>query len=369
MRVETNYISICDPPHELKLESGQTLGPITLAYETYGILNAIKSNAILICHALSGDAHVAFVHKDDPNYIGWWNNYVGPGKAIDTDRYFVICSNVIGGCKGSTGPNSVNPKTGKPYGLTFPVITIGDMVHAQRYLIDYLGIDSLKAVIGGSMGGMMVLEWSILYPNRIRSAIVLASTARVSTQALAFDAVGRNAIISDPNWNSGDYYGKPQLPEKGLATARMIGHITYLSDESLNKKFGRNLQDKSEYGYDFETDFEIESYLRYQGNKFVSRFDANSYLFLTKAISYFDLAKKYGSLEKAFKPIEAKCLIVSIKSDWLYPSKQSKEMVSMLLKLNKEVTYFECDSQYGHDAFLLDNPQLFELIKSFLATK
>lgn len=366
MIVGTSYFETCHSPNELHLESKATLGPITIAYETYGTLNADKSNAILICHALSGDAHVAFRHKDDPNYIGWWDHYVGPGKAIDTNGWYVICSNVIGGCKGSTGPNSINPQTGKPYGLSFPIITIGDMVAAQKYLIDHLGIPRLKSVIGGSMGGMQALEWSIMYPEMVESVIMLASTARVSTQTLAFDSVGRNAIVSDPNWNNGNYYESDQLPEKGLSTARMIGHLTYLSDESLNIKFGRRLQEKLDYGYDFASDFQIESYLHYQGNKFVSRFDANSYLYITKAISYFDLEKKYGSLEQAFANVSAKFLVIAIKSDWLYPPKQSKETVKTLLKLNKEVTYFESDSQYGHDAFLLPNETFISLIFNFL---
>jgi homoserine O-acetyltransferase len=366
MLIETQYFEDFFPPNELVLESGEKLGAIKLAYETYGTLNFDKSNAILICHALSGDAHVAFEHKDDPAYTGWWNNYVGPNKAIDTDKYFVICSNVIGGCKGSTGPNSINPKTQKPYGLSFPVITIADMVHVQKKLIDYLQIKQLKAAIGGSMGGMQVLEWSILYPEMLQSAVVLASTARTSTQSLAFDAVGRHAIISDQNWQKGDYYAADKTPEQGLAIARMIGHLTYLSDASLDVKFGRKLQEKMDYGYDFGAEFQIESYLKYQGNKFVYRFDANSYLYLTKAISYFDLVKKYGSMEKAFAHTKAKFLVVAIKSDWLYPPNQSKKIVKTLLKQNKEVTYFECDSPYGHDAFLLENQNLTDLINFFL---
>jgi len=367
MQVSTKSFTTCEPPNELILESGDQLGPITIAYETYGTLAPDKSNAILVCHALSGDAHVAFAHADDPKYTGWWEHYVGPAKAIDTNLYYVICSNVIGGCKGSTGPNSINPKTKKPYGINFPVITISDMVHAQKLLVDALQIPKLLAVVGGSMGGMQVLEWAIQYPDQVASAIVIASTPCVSTKSVAFDAVGRNAIFSDPNWKKGNYYDQAALPETGLATARMIGHITYLSDEALDTKFGRKLQSRADYGYDFDTDFQIESYLQYQGNKFVYRFDANSYLYLTKAISYFDLPKKYGSLEKALSSVLAKFLVISIKSDWLYPPKQSKELVKSLLKLNKEVTYFECDSSYGHDAFLLPNEQLFELFHHFLS--
>jgi homoserine O-acetyltransferase/O-succinyltransferase len=354
-------------PNELALESGNKLGPIKLAYETFGKLNEDKSNVILVCHALSGDSHLVSDNNEDnstENLKGWWDNYVGPGKAINTDKYFLICSNTIGGCNGSTGPSSIDPKTGEKYGLSFPVITIGDMVKAQKELIDNFGIKRLKAVIGGSMGGMQALEWAIMFPEYVESCIPIASTAVVSPQALAFDAVGRNAIVSDPKWDNGNYANSP--PEKGLSIARMIGHITYLSDESLSHKFGRRLQEKQDYGYDFTTDFQIESYLKYQGDKFVSRFDANSYLYLTKAISYFDLAKKYGSLEKAFNNILAKCLVISVSSDWLYTPEQSKDLVKALMKINKNVTYCEVKSGYGHDAFLIKNAQLEKILSQFI---
>ena len=364
--VATQHFVCCTPPDCLHLESGQTLGAITLAYETYGTLNGTKDNAVLVCHALSGDAHAAFSHGAGTDYIGWWDSFIGPGKPLDTDRYFVICSNVIGGCKGSTGPHSINPETQQEYGLNFPVITIADMVRAQEKLITYLRIDRLKMVIGGSMGGMQAMEWAIQFPSRIESCVPIASTARLSPQALAFDAVGRNAIISDSHWNEGNYYGLKDQPEKGLAIARMIGHITYLSEESMNQKFGRRLQEKSEYGYNLNLDFQIESYLYHQGNKFVSRFDSNSYIYLTKAISYFDLAKKYGSLEKAFSDTAAKFLVISINSDWLYPSYQSKEIVKALMKLDKDVTYCELESPYGHDAFLMDTKQLNVIVSHFL---
>lgn len=339
----------------LTLESGQSLGPITQAYNTYGELNQAKSNAILICHALTGDADA----------ITWWHTLIGPGKAIDTDKYFVLCANVIGGCKGSTGPESKNPQTGKPYGGNFPVITIGDMVKAQKALMDHLKIPSWLSVIGGSMGGMQALEWVASYPDQVRSCIPMAATAQVSPTAIAFDAVGRTAITEDQHFNNGNYYDQEQ-PQKGLATARMIGHITYLSEQSLDSKFGRKLQDKSEYGYHFDTDFQIESYLKYQGDKFVDRFDANSYLYLTKAISYFDMSKKYGSLEKAFTASNAKFLVIAITTDWLYTPSQSKEFVKSLIRLDKDVTYAEMDSIYGHDAFLLEQPDLSELVQVFL---
>ncbi|MGE4170097.1 MAG: homoserine O-acetyltransferase [Candidatus Margulisiibacteriota bacterium] len=351
------FFSTFETSAPLILESGQTLSPVTIAYETYGELNADKTNAILICHAFSGDAHVS--------EGGWWDAMVGPGKPLDTDRYFVVCSNVLGGCKGTTGPASVNPETGQPYALSFPVVTIGDMVTVQKALIDHLGITRLKLVIGGSMGGMQALEWAIKYPNSVAACVPIASTPRLSPQALAFDAVGRSAITADPKWDNGTYYGQSS-PVHGLAIARMIGHITYLSDESMSLKFGRKLQQKNDYGYDMTTDFEVESYLKYQGDKFVGKFDPNSYLYLTKAISYFDLEKKYGSLEAAFSRCLAKFLVVSISSDWLYTPKQSKDVVKVLMKLGKAVTYADVQSPFGHDAFLIDNPQLFELVRSYL---
>ena len=345
----------------LDLEGGQTLGPLEIAYESWGTLNADKSNAILVCHALTGDAHAG----DNDDKPGWWGNFIGPNKPLDTNKYYVLCSNVLGGCKGSTGPASINPETGVAYGLSFPVVTIPDMVKAQKKWIESLGITRLQMVIGGSMGGMQALEWAIQYPEAIKSCVPIASTSYLSPQALAFDAVGRHAIVKDPNWSQGAYYTHAS-PESGLSIARMIGHITYLSEESMTLKFGRKLQKKQEYGYDFSTDFEVESYLKYQGDKFVTRFDANSYLYLTKAISYFDLEKKYGSLEAAFKRVTASFLVVSISSDWLYLPKQSKEIVKTLMKLNKEVTYCNLNSAFGHDAFLIDNPELSELVKRFL---
>jgi homoserine O-acetyltransferase len=290
---------------------------------------------------------------------------VGPGKGMDTNKYFVVCSNIIGGCKGSTGPSSINLQTGRPYGLSFPVVTIGDMVRTQKVLLDHLGIDRLLCVIGGSMGGMQVLQWVVGYPGMVRLAIPIATTARLSAQAIAFDEVGRQAIMSDPDWMGGEYYGKA-VPHRGLSIARMIGHITYLSDKSMRDKFGRELQDKAEYGYDFVTDFQVESYLRYKGDSFVKRFDANSYLYITKAMDYFDLAAQFGSLKQAFQGTKTKFLVISFSSDWLFPSYQSKEIVSALRYNNADIVYTEIQSDYGHDAFLLETEQLSRLISNFL---
>jgi homoserine O-acetyltransferase len=364
--VETQYFTFAEPPHPLALESGRALGPVTLAYETYGQLNAARDNAILIVHALSGDAHVAGYHSADDKAPGWWDVMVGPGKPLDTQRYFVICSNILGGCQGSTGPSSLDPATGRPYGLTFPMVTIQDMVNAQAALMDHLGIEVLHAVLGGSMGGMQVLEWAVSYPERVRLALPIATTARLSPQAIAFDEVGRQAIMADPDWRGGDYYGH-STPAQGLALARMIGHITYLSDASMQQKFARRLQDKAEYGYDFVADFEVESYLRYKGDSFVKRFDANSYLYITKAMDYYDLAREAGSLQAALSGVRAKFLVVSFSSDWLFPPYQAREIVRALRQNRVEAVYTEIASDYGHDAFLLEAGQLGRLISGFLA--
>jgi homoserine O-acetyltransferase len=348
----------------LPLEGGEILPSLTIAYETYGRLNREKSNAILVCHALSGDAHVAGFHEGEEK-PGWWNAVIGPGKALDTDRYFVICSNVLGGCKGSTGPSSVNPATGKPFGAKFPVITIRDMVNAQKLLIDQLGISQLYAVVGGSMGGMQVLQWTVTYPDHMKKAVVIATSGYSTPQQIAFNEVGRKAIISDPHWNSGDYYGKT-LPTHGLALARMVGHITYLSNESMHEKFGRALQGKDRIGFDFSTDFKIESYLHHQGDTFTRRFDANSYLYITKAIDYFDLTKD-GSLTTGLASVRAAFLVISVSSDWLYPPYQSQEIVSALTANELEIHYCEIRSNYGHDAFLLESGQINYLVGKFLS--
>lgn len=351
----------------LILESRKTIFPVTVRYETYGTLNKEKSNAILILHAFSGDAHVAGYKSPLDRHPGWWDSMVGPGKPFDTDTYFIICSNVLGGCQGTTGPSSLNPETQEPYALSFPLITIGDMVKVQSYLIDYLGIYQLLCVTGGSMGGMQALEWAIAYPERVRSAIVIASTPRLTAQGIAFNAVGRNAITSDPNWNKGNYYGK-SIPSRGLAIARMIGHITYLSEQSMHEKFGRRLQNREQYEFNFDDQFAVESYLEYQGDKFVERFDANSYIYLSKAMDYFNLDEKYGSLQAAFRRTLAKFLLISFTSDWLYPPSQSKEMVFTLMKEGKDVSYAELDCPYGHDSFLIETERQGNLIASFLET-
>jgi len=365
--VEKKFFTFAEPPNELGLESGARFGPITIAYETYGSLDPEKKNAVLLLHALSGDSHAAgYYTKTDPK-PGWWDTMVGPGKGIDTDIYFVICSNIIGGCMGSTGPSAINPRTLRPYGLDFPVVTIGDMVKTQRALLAHLGIDSLLSVVGGSIGGMQLLEWCVRYPEMVRSAIPLATTTRHSALAIAFNEVARQAIMADPNWNHGNYYSGP-LPNLGLAVARMIGHITYLSDEAMRLKFGRRLQDKNDFSFNFDADFQVESYLRYQGRKFVDRFDANSFLYITKAADYFDLAKQHGSgrIIQAFSRSKAKFLVVSFTSDWLYPTYQSKAMVQAMKKNGLDVSFCEIMAEWGHDAFLLPNERLSRLIKGFL---
>ena len=362
--VETQCYRI---PEEIVLEHGDRLSGVNVAYETYGKLNKEKSNAILVCHALSGDSHAGGWHKGDEK-PGWWDLIIGPGKALDTDKFFIICSNVLGGCKGTTGPSSINPKTGKPYGLDFPFITVKDMVDVQKKLLDHLGIDKLFAVVGGSFGGMQVLQWCVSYPEMVRLAVPIATSAYSSPQQIAFNEVGRRAITSDLDWNSGNYYGQAQ-PARGLSLARMIGHITYLSDESMHQKFGRKLQDKSEYSFDFTSlDFQVESYLSYHGEAFVKRFDANSYLYITKAIDYFDLTKKGAlSLAEALKGVLAKFLVISISSDWLYPPYQCKEIVEALSANDIDVRHCEIRSNYGHDAFLLESGQMNYIIANFLS--
>ncbi|MEE8551947.1 MAG: homoserine O-acetyltransferase [Desulfobacterales bacterium] len=365
--VEKKFFTFAEQPNEMILESGERLGPVTIAYETCGELNQNKNNAILICHALSGDSHVAGYYEEDDQQPGWWDIMVGPGKGIDTDKYFVICSNILGSCKGSTGPCTYNPKTVEPFGLDFPVVTIGDMVKAQKALLDHLGIQKILSIIGGSIGGMQVLEWSVKYPEMVVSAIPLATTTRHSALAIAFNEVARQAIMADPNWNNGNYYSGPE-PDQGLAVARMIGHITYLSDESMRLKFGRQLQDKSDISYNFDADFQVESYLRYQGAKFVRRFDANSFLYITKASDYYDLEKLHGngSAVNAFSKARAKFLVVSFTSDWLYPTYQSRAMVQAMKKNGLDVSFCEIEAEWGHDAFLLPSDRLTALMKGFL---
>jgi len=363
--VETKYFTFAEPPNEMPLDCGRTLGPITLAYETYGALNAERDNCILILHALTGDAHVAGYNHPDEAKPGWWDGMVGPGKGFDTDRYFVVCSNIIGGCKGSTGPSSVNPDSGKPYGLDFPMITIPDMVRAQRQLIDHLGVKQILCVAGGSMGGMQALQWTVSYPDMVRLAMPIATTARLSAQAIAFDAVGRHAIMTDANFNGGSYYDSA-IPRSGLSVARMIGHITYMSDRSMHRKFGRDYQDKASPDYDFVTEFQVENYLSYRGESFVERFDANSYLYITKAMDYFDLAQPSGSLRKELSEVKAAFLVISFSSDWLFPSYMSKEIVSALRRNNCDVSYAEIQTDYGHDAFLVETQTISRLVTNFI---
>jgi homoserine O-acetyltransferase len=352
-------------PEGFTLDSGQSLPSITLAYETYGELSPERDNAVLILHALTGDAHVAGVHAPSDRKAGWWDVMVGPGKPYDTNKYFIVCSNILGGCKGSTGPSSTNPETDEPYGLDFPMVTIGDMVRAQRLLVDHLEIERLLAVTGGSMGGMQALEWAVRFPDRVASVHAIATAARLSAQAIAFDEVGRQAIMADPHWEEGDYYGK-ETPEAGLAVARMIGHITYLSDEQMWAKFGRRLQDRESFTYAFKTDFQVESYLKYQGNSFVQRFDANSYLYISKAMDYYDLAAGYHSLIEALADVKARFLVVSFTSDWLFPTYQSKEIVKALQANGIPTTFLEITSSYGHDAFLLPSEELADAVTAFL---
>lgn len=350
----------------LKLDCGVDLAPFTIAYNTYGTLNADKSNVVLVCHALTLDQHAANEHPVTGK-PGWWQYMIGPGLAIDTDRYFVICPNVIGGCQGSTGPQSVNPKTNKPYGLDFPVITIGDMVRAQTILLDDLGIDTLFCVIGGSMGGMQALEWASSYPDRVFSAIPIATAARHSAQNIAFHEVGRQAVQADPDWHGGAYYDHDTRPRKGLAVARMAAHITYMSEGSLFQKFDRNLHDRDEITYGFGADFQIESYLRHQGISFVDRFDANSYLYITRAMDYFDLAADHdNSLPLAFKGTKTRFCVVSFTTDWHYPTSYNKQIVHALNAVAANVSFVEIESDKGHDAFLLDEPEMFATLTGFI---
>ncbi|MCL5735563.1 MAG: homoserine O-acetyltransferase [Actinobacteria bacterium] len=350
----------------LALDSGLTLAPVTIAYETYGRLNEQRDNAILILHALSGDAHAAGYYEGETR-LGWWETMIGPGKGFDTNRCFVMCSNVIGGCKGSTGPNSINPETGREYGLDFPVVTVGDMVRAQKMLIDHLGIARLLCVTGGSMGGMQALQWAVAYPENVASCIPIAATPKHSAMQIAFNEVGRQAIMGDANWNGGNYYqGDP--PDAGLAVARMIGHITYLSDESMHERFGRRLRNKKALGYDFTLDFEVESYLRHQGELFTRRFDANTYLYITKALDYFDLSDERGVLVETFRdlPADMRFLLIAFSSDWLYPPYQSKEIVRALKGNGLDCSYLEMRSSFGHDAFLLENKDMTRVVWHFM---
>jgi homoserine O-acetyltransferase len=350
----------------MALDSGESIGPFTTAYTTCGTLNADKSNAILVCHALTGDQYVLEQHPVTGK-SGWWELMVGPGKPLDTDRYFIICVNVLGGCMGSTGPRDINAETGQPWGLDFPVITIGDMVRAQSLLLDHLGIEKLFCVIGGSMGAMQVLEWAARYPDRVFSAIPIAGAARHSAQNIAFHEVGRQAIMADPDWRRGNYLQEQTNPKSGLSVARMAAHITYLSETALHRKFGRRLQGREEISFGFDADFQVESYLRHQGSTFVERFDANSYLYITRAMDYFDLAAEHhGVLAGAFENTTVRFCVISFNSDWLFPTDESREVVRALNAVAANVSFVEIDTDKGHDAFLLDEPEFHRTVSGFL---
>lgn len=368
--VRKQVATLFESPHPLRLKCGQDFGPVTVVYQTYGELSPRKDNAIFICHALTGDAHVAGRRSADDRKAGWWDGFVGPGKGIDTNRFFVICANVLGGCQGTTGPNFINPSSGKPYGPEFPFLTVSDIVRVHQALVESLGISKLLAIVGGSLGGMQVLEWAVQAPESTVGAIVLASGARLSAQCIAFNSVGRRAIVTDPSFNGGNFYGQTETPKFGLALARMIAHITYLSEQAIERKFGRRLQHTEELRYqnNDDTEFQIESYLNYQGKRFVERFDANSYLRLTRAMDYFDLERDYGSLSQSLGKTLARFLVVSYNTDWLFPTDQSREVVRALIHAGRHVTFTELNSPHGHDAFLVDSelPMLARLVSPFL---
>ncbi|QDU81020.1 Homoserine O-acetyltransferase [Polystyrenella longa] len=367
--VETQTATLFAPPHPLKTEGGSKLGPIQVAYETYGTLSPARDNVIFICHALTGDAHAAGYHENsNRKKPGWWEDFIGPGKGVDTDQYFVVCANVLGGCMGTTGPGAINPETGERYSLEFPVVAINDIVRVHHELLRTLGIDRVLAVVGGSLGGMQALEWAASYPNDVGAVIAIASAANVSAQSIAFNTVGRRAILADPQFQEGRFYGD-QGPRYGLALARMLAHITYLSEASIEMKFGRRLQDTEKLTYNLlkETEFQIESYLHYQGRRFVERFDANSYLYLTKAMDYFNITESYGSLSDAWKDSTARFLIASYDTDWLFTTSQSKEIVTALNQTARHVSYIEFQSPYGHDSFLIECEQLAAAVRPFLA--
>ncbi len=366
--VAKHAATLFTPPNPLRLAGGGELGPVTVSYETYGELSPQRDNAIFVCHALTGDAHVAGWHAPQDRKPGWWDEFVGPGKGLDTNRYFVICANVLGGCQGTTGPRSLNPQNGESYGLNFPFMTVGDMVEVHAELVRSLGITKLLSIVGGSLGGMQVLEWTARYPQMIQSAICMATAAKLTAQGIAFNAVGRRAICTDPNFHGGQYYGKPQGPNVGLALARMVAHITYLSDASIEMKFSRRLQDSDKLSYDMmrQIEFQVESYLHYQGKRFIERFDANSYLYLTRAMDYFDLADGRGSVAKALQPTNSRFLVTSYTSDWLFPTTQSKELVRAMIEAGRHVTFIELESSYGHDAFLIEFEWLERLVRPFL---
>ena len=383
--IETQYL---DLPRPVLLDCGRELHPIRVAYETYGTLSPARDNAILVCHALSGDAHAAGFARTPPQAstrdgfgaedrdgtsnkgLGWWDGMIGPGKAFDTDRFFVVSTNLLGGCGGTTGPSSVDPTTGKPYGSDFPVITVADMVRTERALLDVLGIERLAAVAGGSLGGMQAFEWAILYPDQVDAIVAIASTHAIQPQGIAWNAIARNAIMGDPDWQGGHYYGAARRPDGGMGVARMVGHITYLSAQGLGDKFGRRLQSADDIRYTLtEPEFEVESYLRHQADTFVTRFDANTYLYTSRALTYFDLARQYGngSLARALRSVSARTLLIAFSSDWLYPPSGSEELADALRSLGKDVELHIIEAPYGHDCFLLEETRQTPMIQRFLA--
>lgn len=365
--VQTKQVDLFQPPRVMTFASGELLGPISVAYETYGTLNKDATNAIFVCHALTGDAHAAGLHSADDPKPGWWDGFIGPCKGLDTNKYFVICANLLGGCQGTTGPGSINKSTGKRFCLGFPFLTVRDVITVHSELVRHLGIQQLLAVIGGSLGGMQVLEWAVRFPDQVKAAIVLASAPKLSAQGIAFNAVGRRAIYADPGFLNGDYY-EADGPRYGLALARMVAHITYLSEDSIELKFGRRLQDNSQFAFNMqkETEFQIESYLHYQGKRFVQRFDANSYLYLTRMMDYFDLSEGSSSLADALSCVKARFLVASYNTDWLFPTSQSRELVSALLQVRRHVSFLELRCPFGHDSFLIDLEPLAALVSPFL---
>jgi homoserine O-acetyltransferase len=365
--VSTKSVQLFDRGNPLRFASGQELSPVTVAYETYGTLNSDASNAVFVCHALTGDAHAAGMYSSDDRKPGWWDGFIGPGMGLDTNKYFIICANVLGGCQGTTGPGSIDPSTGKRYCLNFPVLTIRDVVTVHAELVKQLGIRQLLGVVGGSLGGMQVLEWAVRFPEQVRAAVVLASAPKLSAQGIAFNAVGRRAIYADPGFLNGEYYDS-EGPRYGLALARMVAHITYLSEDSIELKFGRRLQDSDRFAFSMqkETEFQIESYLHYQGKRFVQRFDANSYLFLTRMMDYYDLSEGFASLADALSHAQARFLVASYDTDWLFPTSQSRELVSELLRVRKHVSFVELPCPYGHDSFLIDLEPLSRIVGPFL---
>ncbi|MGM0365500.1 MAG: homoserine O-acetyltransferase MetX [Actinomycetota bacterium] len=364
---ETKTILLYDEAKPLELDCGDKLSGVEIAYETYGSLNSTGSNAVLVFHALSGDAHAAFYHSDEDRKPGWWDFMIGPGKPFDTNRYFVVCANVLGGCKGTTGPSSINPGTGKPYGTSFPPITISDMLRPQKKLLEYLGVKKLLCATGGSMGGMLALQWAVNYPQSLEGAVFIATSPTHTAQAIAFNSVGRYAILSDPNWNGGDYYHQGLKPHTGLKIARMIGHITYLGQQSMQQKFGRKIfGEHANRKIDFSKEFEVESYLQYQGDSFIKRFDPNSYLYITKAIDAFDLYNGSQTLAEALIPVKARSFIISFSSDWLYPKEESLKIVKALKINGMDTAYCNIESPFGHDSFLIDLPKFKDAVKGFL---